>query len=347
MRHANLWIPLAAAAIACASPPPLPTLEPQTSGTDALLQAVSVVDENVVWVSGHQATYVRTLDGGTTWHATRVPGDSTLEFRDVHAVDAATAYLLSSGPGDRSRIYRTLDAGAIWTLQFQNDDPDAFFDCFDFWTPTEGFVFSDAVRGHVIILRTENGGLDWIPVEPATLPEAAGSEGAFAASGTCAVVTGDSTGLIGTGAGDAARVYRTTDRGRTWTVQPTPIVGGTGTTGIASLAWLGSGRGVALGGDIGDATSHTENVAVTGDGGLTWASATSTVMPGAVYGSSPIPGLEDAVVAVGPGGIDLTRDAGVTWTAVDTTGHWAVGFAGAGAGWAVGPGGRITKIVLR
>ena len=34
-----------------------PSLTEQVSGTASLLQAVSVVNERVVWVSGHKATY--------------------------------------------------------------------------------------------------------------------------------------------------------------------------------------------------------------------------------------------------------------------------------------------------
>ena len=51
--------------------PSEPTLDPiataQTSGTTALLQAVSVVNVDTVWVSGHDGTYARTTDGGTMW----------------------------------------------------------------------------------------------------------------------------------------------------------------------------------------------------------------------------------------------------------------------------------------
>lgn len=343
------WRTLAAAIAAAgctAPPPPTPLLTHQVSGTDVLLQAISVVDRNVVWVSGHGATYARTTDGGTTWHAAHVPGPDSLQFRDVHAVDANTAYLLSAGSGDMSRIYHTTDAGKSWELQFVNDDPSAFFDCFDFWTPTEGVAFSDAVQGQVVILRTEDG-RRWNPLDPTTLPPAAGTEGAFAASGTCLVVAGDSSAWIGTGAGEAARIYRTADRGRHWTVHSTPVIGGTPTTGIATLVASGRGRGMAMGGDIGTADRHDNNVAVTGDGGVTWTLASPTGIPGAVYGSSAVPGLDDAVVAVGPGGIDLTWDYGRTWTTLDPASHWAVGFADQGAGWAVGPAGRITRIVLR
>src|SRR5215470_12044667 len=47
----------------------VPHLIPQESGTRFRLQAVSVVDEKVVWASGAGGTYVRTIDGGNTWTA--------------------------------------------------------------------------------------------------------------------------------------------------------------------------------------------------------------------------------------------------------------------------------------
>src|SRR5690606_38415267 len=126
---------LAAAACGGRSVPPVerapevrPTITVQESGTDVLLQAVSPVDERVVWVSGHRGTFLRTLDGGETWHVGTVPGADSLQFRDVHAVDKDTAYLLSAGPGDLSRIYKTTDGGGTWTLQYRADIEDAFFD---------------------------------------------------------------------------------------------------------------------------------------------------------------------------------------------------------------------------
>jgi photosystem II stability/assembly factor-like uncharacterized protein len=84
------------------------TITEQQSHTAALLQAVSAVDDSVVWVSGHQATWVRTVDGGRTWVPGAMTGpDSALEFRDVEAVSSTTAYLLAAGPGEQSRIYKT------------------------------------------------------------------------------------------------------------------------------------------------------------------------------------------------------------------------------------------------
>src|SRR5690349_18987892 len=153
------------------------TRTPQTSGTTALLIAVSPVNERVVWVSGAQGTYLRTTDGGATWKAGRVPGADSLQFRDVHGVDANTAYLLSIGNGNQSRIYKTTDAGAHWTRQFTNPDSAGFYDCMDFWDARRGIVIGDAIGGDVAVLRTTDGGATWSRLPPASLPRAQPNEG--------------------------------------------------------------------------------------------------------------------------------------------------------------------------
>src|SRR5688500_8365423 len=79
--------------------------------TSASLRGLSVVNENVVWASGTGGTVIRTLDGGKTWKVITVPGAEKLDFRDIEAFDATTAYILSIGNGDSSRIYKTTDSG--------------------------------------------------------------------------------------------------------------------------------------------------------------------------------------------------------------------------------------------
>ncbi len=328
-----------------------PALTPVPSGTRQLLQALSVVDSGVIWVSGHGGTWGRTLDGGATWETGVVPGQDSLQFRDVHAVHADTALLLAAGPGDRSRIFRTVDGGGGWTEVWRNTDPDAFFDCLDLWdgvdgAPRRGVAFSDAVDGEFVVLVTEDGGASWTHIPPGTLPPAEGTEGAFAASGTCVVTRGTQHGWIGTGAGTAPRVLRTSDGGATWTAAPTPLPAGEA-AGIASLVFRDSLQGWALGGNLGDPDSRTDNVAVTSDGGATWTPVTPTRIPGAVYGAALAPGSGPPVlVAVGPGGADLTLDGGRTWVAVDSTTWWAAAFSAPSVGWLVGPGGRIARLDL-
>ncbi len=134
-----------------------PTLTPQQSGTTNRLQAVSPVNSRVVWASGVGGTYVLTTDGGATWKAGVVPGAEALQFRDVEGVSEKVAYLLAAGVGTDSRIYKTEDGGATWTLQFQAEDPAAFYDCFAFWSRNRGLTFGDAINGIFPTLRTTNG----------------------------------------------------------------------------------------------------------------------------------------------------------------------------------------------
>ena len=318
----------------------------QQSGTDALLIGMGIVNDSTVWLGGTNGTWARTTDGGLTWRTGVVPGADSLQFRDAHGIDANTAYLLSIGNGPQSRIYRTSDGGTSWTLLFQSNEPSAFFDCFGFWDDSSAIAFSDSFEGHFRVISTTDGAT-WTPISPDVLPAAADGEGAFAASGTCLVTHGDSTAWIGTGASDGgARVLRTTDRGRTWSVAVTPIVRGP-SAGIASLAVRSPLELAALGGDIAQPDSTTDNIALSADGGETWALGARTPFPGAVYGAAYAPAAPSPVlVAVGPGGVALSSDGAQTWTLLDTLNHWSVGFASPNRGWAVGPGGRITAIRL-
>lgn len=322
-----------------------PLLEPQQSGTNALLIGISVVDDSVVWVSGAGGTFARTTDGGATWTAGTVAGADSLQFRDVHALDAHTAWLLSIGEGTQSRIYRTDDGGASWTLQFTNAEPRGFFDCFGFWDAQHGIAFSDSFDGNFYLIETTDGGASWTRIPPERLPPANEGEGAFASSGTCLQVHGESTAWVGTGASAAGpRVLRTTDRGSTWTVVAAPLVSG-GSAGITTLAFRDSMNGAALGGDITQPDSMSDNAALTSDGGATWALAARPAFTGAVYGSSWVPGVPaPTLVAVGPRGLAYSTDGLRSWVALDTLNHWGVSFASPERGWAVGPNGRITRI---
>ncbi len=307
-----------AAMLACAHRPaaaPVPaTIEAllldQTSGTSALLQAVSAASENVVWVSGHRATWARSVDGGATWQAGAMTGrDSILEFRDVHAVSASIAYLLAAGPGGRSRIYKTTDAGATWQLQFLNRDSSAFFDCFAFWDPGTGIAVSDAVDGRMIVITTSDGGAHWERVPDAAIPPALPGEGAFAASGTCVVTAGRADAWFGTGANTGARVYHTPDRGRSWTVVASPVVSGRA-SGIAALAFVDGSNGFALGGRLSDPADRSDSaVALTHDGGRTWSLGSRPTFGGAVYGTAAAGAV---VIAAGPGGWTSRPTAGST-----------------------------------
>jgi photosystem II stability/assembly factor-like uncharacterized protein len=320
-----------------------PSFVVQASGTGNRLQAVSATGPRVVWASGLGGTFVRTTDGGNTWHAGVVPGADSLEFRDVEAVSDRVAYLLAAGPGSASRIYKTDDAGRTWSIQFRNPDPKAFFDCFAFWSPTRGIAFSDAVAGRFPALFTSDG-RHWEDIA-GRLPRAHTDEAAFAASGTCVAIQGQERAWVITGGAAKSRVLVTGDGGATWRGVETPIVSRAGAGGF-TVAFRDSVHGIVAGGDLDTANARPrERVAVSRDGGRSWTLASPPPFDGAVFGSSYVPGSERTVVITGPGGTAWSPDEGRTWNRLNgVSGYWAVAFAAGGAGWLVGTDGRILKV---
>jgi photosystem II stability/assembly factor-like uncharacterized protein len=91
--------------------------QPQAIRSDADFRGLCAVGPNVAWVSGTKGTFARTTDGGKTWAVGTVPDAANLDFRDVAAFSEDTAYRLSAGPGEESRIYKTTDGGKTWKLQ--------------------------------------------------------------------------------------------------------------------------------------------------------------------------------------------------------------------------------------
>jgi photosystem II stability/assembly factor-like uncharacterized protein len=315
---------------------------PQTSGVSVRLQAVSAPGGGVVWVSGLRGTYVRSVDSGESWTPGIVPGAETLELRDVHGVDASTAYVMSSGTGEASRVFKTTDAGATWKLLLVNPDPEGFFDCFDFWDAENGLLFGDSVAGKLVLFQTVDGET-WTRVPAERLPEARPGEGAFAASGTCLVTAGESTAYVGTGAG-SSRVLRTRDRGRSWDAFDTPIVNASTTAGITSLDFWDEENGIAAGGDISSEEARRDIVALLETGNARLASPPT--FAGAIYGIARSPG-QGFLVAVGPKGASYSLDSAATWTALSEDSYWSVGFPPSGPGFMVGPDGRIARLELR
>ncbi|HUF12704.1 MAG TPA: hypothetical protein VMN78_06380 [Longimicrobiales bacterium] len=322
----------------------VPRLEAQASGTSVLLQAVSAVDSSVVWISGHGGTFVRTADGGRTWLAGRVPAADTLQFRDVHALSERTAWLLAAGSADMSRVYRTDDAGATWALQWTNPEEAGFYDCLDFWDARRGVVYGDAVEGELRILYTDDGGGTWRQVPAERLPAALPGEGGFAASGTCVETRPGGLGWIAAGNAARARVFLTTDYGRSWSAADAPVVAGEA-AGLTSISMADDRCGTAFGGSLGVGDRRTDNVARTVDGGRTWQPLPHVSFDGAVYGGLHVPGAgRGALLVVGPGGLAASDDGGNSWATVDVRTWWGIGSAGPDATWIAGPQGRIARL---
>ena len=175
------------------------------------------------------------------------------------------------------------------------------------------------------------------------MPPALDGEFGFAASGTCLVTAGKKDAWIASG-GTAARVFHTTDRGKSWSVTDTPVVR-SDAGGIFSLAVRDPQTLVAVGGDFEKPNKSADTSAYSTDGGTTWHPggdldgyrSGSAFLPRTATTGSPSTG----VIAVGPTGTNVSFDGGVTWKKVRRGAFDAVECTGDGACWASGPDGRV------
>ena len=318
---------------------------PQQTGTTAEFRALSVVGGTVIWAGGRGGVFARSVDGGATWRSDTVPGASGLFFTGVHAVDANTAYFLGTNfDGGAAKIFKTTDGGRRWLEQYSIARQRVFFDGIAFWDATHGIAFSDPVSGAFLIVTTSDGGKSWKGVPRDRIPPPLTGEAAFAASGRAIVVRGPSTVWFATGGGAQARVFRSTDRGRTWTVASTPLPA-SATAGIFGLAFVDENIGFAVGGDYAKPTAASDNVLRTNDGGRTWATVGRALPAGVRYGVSAVRAAGGiSLVAVGPSGPGFSGDGGKTWTAIDTVSLNTVSLVDRNNGWAAGVAGRILKL---
>jgi photosystem II stability/assembly factor-like uncharacterized protein len=296
----------------------------------------------VAWASGARNTVLRTTDGGATWERRPVPGADSLDFRSVHAVDARTAFVASAGDGaaGQARIYKTTDGGATWALVLADTTKGAFFDALTFWDAPRGLAVSDPVGGRMHIVATDDGGRTWR--QPAQMPSAQVGEGAYAAGNAALTVGPGGSAWFVTGGPNGARVFRSRDAGRTWDAVDAPLGVRSASAGLFAVAFRDARTGVAAGGDYTKPRDTAEHILRSTDGGATWTRPTRAVS-GFWSGLAYVPGARAAVVAVGGGGTAVSLDDGATWTRVDSTELNAVSFAGATAGWAVGPRGRVVR----
>jgi len=320
---------------------------PQKSNTTSSLGGLSIVNANVVWVSGTGGTFVRTTDGGETWQAGAVPGGEKLDFRDVYAVDAKTAYLLSFG--NQARIYKTTDGGRNWLLEYTEQNPKADLDCMAFWNATRGIVVGDPLDGKSELLTTSDGGAHWTPLQSNTIPVAKNGEGS-PASGTCIATYTEKKGKKETRHAwfvteNASRVFHTADAGKTWTVSEAPLVTGLN-QGVFSIAVVDADRLAIVGGDYDHPQMVKSNSAYSDDGGRTWIE--SGHRPAgyrwcvAIVPDTPGP----TAFAVGPTGMDYSIDGGKNWDQMNEVSDYriyTIAFADAHHGWAVGRKGVILK----
>jgi photosystem II stability/assembly factor-like uncharacterized protein len=327
------------------------------------LRGIYSVDGKIAWASGTGGTVLRTLDGGAHWEKCSVPGPDgeTLDFRGVQAWDGNAAMIMASGPGDKSRLYRTEDGCKTWKLTFKNPDKKGFWDALYFDRPEDGWLFGDPVRGSFSLFASSDRGKHWIRQHNKGLKADAAQQGAFAASNSSLTAFGGFVTFVSGGTG-GAQIYSVSEaticvdcseeedyegRDNNWTREKVPLGIGTASSGAFSIgsrhpskiASLGAQAFVVVGGDFShpEEPNHSAIYKLSYD--QPWTAATT---PPRGYRSS-VQWSEDlkAWITVGTNGSDISRDDGKTWQPMDD-GNWNA----LSLPFVVGPKGRIARLTI-
>lgn len=277
-------------------------------------RGLSVVNDDVIWISGSNGYVGKSFDGGKNWEINQIKHYEKLDFRDIEAFDNKTAIVINAG--SPAFILKTFDGGFSWKVVYANISKEIFFNGMDFWDDKKGIAFSDPIEGKLFLIETNNGGNVWKRIPYQDCPQVQDSEAGFAASGTSIRVTGDGYAFIGTG-GKAAHLFTSENYGRTWKKFACPILKFKESTGIFSVAFRDGRTGMVIGGDYKSDSLSKDNFFLTFNGGKSWK---PPVVAPSGYRSCVEYITQTHLVATGPSGTDISHDGGQTWKKISNAG---------------------------
>jgi hypothetical protein len=311
------------------------TVKLLNSGSKASLRGLSVVNDDVVWVSGNAGSVGRSVDGGETWTWTTVKGFEKTDFRDIEAFDKKTAIIM--GIADPAYILKTTDGGQNWKVVFSDTTKGMFLDAMEFWNEQSGVVIGDPLGDKIFIARTFDGGENWQGIPAANIPTADKGEAFFASSGTNVRKLSKQEVVFVSG-GLRARLFIRDKK------IDLPIIQGKETTGANSMAVKNKKCLVIVGGDFNAKDDTTKNCVITTDGGQTF---TAPVVGPHGYRSCVEYLGKKNWISCGLNGVDYSMDEGQHWTWISKDSFHAVRKAKKGkAVYFSGGGGRIGKLIF-
>lgn len=325
-----------------------PKLEPEvivlTQGTKTSLRGLSVVNDNVVWVSGSNGLVGRSTNAGKNWNWITVKGFEDKEFRDIEAFDANTAIIMAVA--EPAYILKTTDGGETWKVVFEDKTKGMFLDAMDFATPLHGRVIGDPINGQTYMAETRDGGNTW---EQLRLPHnrlaVDSGEAFFAASGTNIRLFANDDFFIVSG-GRKSRMI--TDE----LITDLPLLQGKESTGANSIDVFDDGipdrpsrRMIVVGGDFSDKNLKDKNCYYSYDGGKKWK---YPKRPPNGYRSCVEFLSKNDVLACGLNGVDYSADGGKNWDWISKESFHVNRIAKLGTSiYLAGENGKVGKIVWK
>ncbi|MCL6261394.1 YCF48-related protein [Aquiflexum sp. TKW24L] len=305
--------------------------------TKASLRGLSPVTKQIVWASGSDGTWLKTLDGGETWESGIIDGLDSADFRDIEGIDANTAIAMASG--QPAVIFKTSDGGKTWIKKY--DGPkEAFLDGM-FFIKNAGYVIGDVVDEKWMVLETKDQGETWHELELG--PNGPIGGGSFAASGSG--ILADEDNIWFASAGKDSKIYHSADKGFHWEKYSTPIIQNEDSQGIFSMARIDIDAIVAVGGDFTKSDSDLNNCIISIDKGKTWR-LTPGKRPSGYRSGVEFFSRFGWLITVGPNGSDFSTNRGDDWERFSDDGFHAVKVDHTTTSvWASGANGTVAKLI--
>jgi photosystem II stability/assembly factor-like uncharacterized protein len=264
-------------------------------------RGLSVVDDNVVWVSGSNGTVGKSIDAGKSWKWIKVNGFEKTDFRDIEAFDENTAVIM--GVDTPAYILKTIDGGETWKVVYKNNSSGTFLDAMEFWNEQNGIVVGDPVDGHFFIAKTFDGGKSWQEIAEKDRPKADSGEAFFAASGTNIRAINNSEVVFVSG-GLTSHVFINHQK------ILLPLLQGKESTGANSIALKNGKTMIVAGGDFLQKNDTAGICAVSADGGNTWIQPKTSPSG---YRSCVEYLSGNKWITCGLNGVDMSNDDGMNW----------------------------------
>ncbi|MEK8179525.1 oxidoreductase [Flavobacterium buctense] len=274
------------------------------------IRAISVA-EGKIYFSGDKSRvgYVLYPKDESLINAEIVRDTLVYEYRSL-ATNGKDIFALSIG--NPARLHKFSKDLLNKSLVYREDHDKVFYDSMQFWNTKEGIAIGDPTANCLSIIITRDGGSSWHKVPCESLPNTVEGEAAFAASNTNIVLKGNKVWIVS--GGKKARVFYSSDKGKTWQVQETPIVQGETMTGIFTADFYDENIGFIAGGNYEKPTQNFQNKAITKDGGKTWNLIGENTGFGYASCVQFVPKSKGkGIVSVGATGLHYSADGGHTW----------------------------------